>query len=160
MIKRIEGKVPFLVVPIPKLAFYFDWVYALHKYDKNNNPRINIYWETEDNRIYGIITDFIDLNQFEILGKYSELTEELCEKLIEKVYTDFSLYAFKDYIDFRKVSTDNRVKSKILGYISAKESLKSLLKVNNLYLKDWLDLVSSIEETKASEEFLIILINK
>ena len=46
------------LIEVSKLAFYFDWNYCKKNYDNFNNPRIQIYWETEDDRVGGIITDF------------------------------------------------------------------------------------------------------
>ncbi len=79
------------LIEVPKLAFYFDWGYC-SQYDSNNNPKIQIYWETEDDRLGGIITKFITPNQFEILNKLSQLDKEL-EEFVELTGTGlFKMY--------------------------------------------------------------------
>lgn len=68
------------IIEVPKLSFYFDWSWqSSNKID----PKIQIYWETEDDRIGGIITDFKDPKDFEILDKLSELTDKDCEEFVE-----------------------------------------------------------------------------
>ena len=79
------------LIEVPKLAFYFDWGYC-SQHDSNNNPKIQIYWETEDDRLGGIITKFITSNQFEILDKLSQLDKEL-EEFVELTNTGlFKMY--------------------------------------------------------------------
>ena len=72
-----------LLVKVPKLAFYFDWEYSKKNFEPDYNSKIKIYWETLDERRGMIITNFTNSNQFEILGKFSELRdddfEEFCE---------------------------------------------------------------------------------
>lgn len=72
-----------LLVKVPELAFYFDWNYCKKNYDDFNNPRIQIYWETEDDRVGGIITNFKFAGEFEIVGKFSELKDEVFEEFVE-----------------------------------------------------------------------------
>lgn len=159
MIKKIEGKIPFLVISVPKIAFYFDWIKV--------KEGIAIYWETKDDRIGKILTNFQSENEFEILGKYSELSNTDCTKLVEKESPYFEHPVTKERFP--------------TSYKSPKESLKSLLISKDLWLKEWLEKPKTIWEpesesqaneiadifmgyeeklNKASEEFLIILTNE
>ena len=106
------------LVEVPKLAFYFDWGYCT-KHDSNNNPKIQIYWEAEDDGLGGIITNFIKSNQFEILDKLSQLDKEL-EEFVELTNTGlFKMYNW----------TEDKIKADGIQPIttSSKKSFISLL---------------------------------
>jgi len=120
------------IIEVPKLSFYFDWSWqSSNKID----PKIQIYWETEDDRIDGIITDFKDPKDFEILGKLSELTDKDCEEFVEALNS-----VYLDYLnpDYAKADYTNE-----WGCNSTKESFISLLQS---------------EGVDTSKEFLIIKI--
>ena len=110
------------LIEIPKLAFYFDWGYC-SQHDSNNNPKIQIYWETEDDRLGGIITKFITPNQFDILNKLSQLDKEL-EEFVDKVENILNPFQIgdDDNIYFEDYS-----KSYPELFKTAKESFISLL---------------------------------
>ena len=106
------------LVEVPKLAVYFDWGYCT-KHDSNNNPKIQIYWEAEDDGLGGIITNFIKSNQFEILDKLSQLDKEL-EEFVELTNTGlFKMYNW----------TEDKIKAAGIQPIttSSKKSFISLL---------------------------------
>jgi len=105
-------------------------------------------------------------NHCSIIGKFSELSNEECVQLI---YSKQALDDITNYCNY----------GDILAFRSAKDSLKSLLISNDLWLKDWIvkpetiweaesesqageiaDLFLDYEEklNKASEDFLIIKI--
>lgn len=109
-----------LCVEVPDLAFYVDWGYSNKAKDANGNSKIHIYYETEDNRIGGIITDFIENIQFNILGLLKDLTDSDVGKFVE--LTNTGLY--KNYI-----WSDLKVKETCIQPLSnsAKQSFISLL---------------------------------
>ena len=122
-----------LLVKVPELTFYFDWAYCQKNYDFKNNPRIKIYWETKDDRVGGIITNFITANQFEILGKFSELKDEDFKEFVLQWGQDMS----KDIIN-----------SVVLGF-------SDIIKVdeNGLYYKDYLDNINNNYTLTVKESF-------
>lgn len=68
--------------------------------------------------------------KYEILGKLSKLSEVECRELVE-LCKDEEGYCNYEYMEDWG------------GFLSAKESLKSLLKSENIYIKDWLNFVHS-----------------
>jgi hypothetical protein len=107
-----KGKTPFLAIPVPKEAFYFDWKWSARE------EHIIIYWETEDGWVQGVKTDFKSPFHFEILDKFSELCEMECEEFVDCISlreNDYTIY--KNYIS----------KPEVYIYVTAKQSLLSLL---------------------------------
>ena len=134
-----------LVVEVPKLAFYFDWNYCKKNYDDFNNPRIQIYWETEDDRVGGIVTNFKSAEDFDILGKLSELADEQCEEFVDLLHDnsyieDIKCWSGKFYYNYKQVPG---MMNQLM--YTAKQSFLSLLQSEG------------IDTTK---ECLIIIINK
>ena len=67
-----------LLVKVPDAAFYFDW-----KINSDFNNKVTIYCETRDDRVINLYSEFTNPNQFEILGKFSELKDEDFEEFCE-----------------------------------------------------------------------------
>lgn len=134
--KQIETNTSkLLIIKVPELAFYFDWNYCKKNYDDFNNPKIQIYWETEDDRIGGFITNFKSAEDFNILGKLSELSEEKCSRFVKYIFIDawfpgeINLEGYKDY-SFKLIG--ELFYDKIYKFKTAKESLISLLQSNDI----------------------------
>lgn len=135
LIKAKSGTI--LVVEVPELAFYFDWKWSRavkialivsspqSPPMASDAPTIVIYWETEDNRVGCAFTKFTDPNQFEIVGKLSELADEKCEVFVEIAHEggvdiggEITQKVFKDY------SSKGQIHKL---FFEAKESFISLL---------------------------------
>lgn len=110
------------LLEVSKLAFYFDWNYCKKNYDNFNNPRIQIYWETEDDRVGGIITDFKSPEEFDIIGKLSQLDKEL-EEFVEK-HPNIN---YRDYLCSSLLKAINGWTANWI-YLTPKESFISLIK--------------------------------
>lgn len=86
------------LIEVPKSAFYFDW-----KCISDMSEFISIYCETEDDWVHIYQTKFTSPNQFEIIGKLSELDKELEEYIDSFNYDpeykkDDKFTWYKDYI--------------------------------------------------------------
>ena len=78
---------------VPKLAFYFDW-----KITSDFDEFITIYCETQDGWVKNFRTEFTNPNQFEILGKLSELIYKDCEEFVENDGDSLGVW-YKNYND-------------------------------------------------------------
>lgn len=149
--KEIDGKVKLLIVPIPKEADDFRIIHGLTRL---------AYFFPEYKRVD------IPKGKFRIVGKLSKLTEEQCNDLVEGYgpHNGWHNYlASSQYMELLKKT--------------AYDSFISLLKSNNLFIKEWvsepkmnhwgasmddyIQFSSDKEEyNKTPEDFLIMRINE
>ena len=117
-----------LLVKVPDTAFYFDW-----KINSDFNNKVTIYCETRDDRVINLYSEFTNPNQFEILGKFSELKDDDFEEFVLQWGQDMN----KDII--------NPV---VLGF-------SDIIKVdeNGLYYKDYLDNINNNYTLTVKESF-------
>ena len=108
-----KGKTPFLAIPVPKEAFYFDWKWSARE------EHIIIYWETEDGWVQGVKTDFKSPFHFEILNKFSEFSEMECDEFVDNDEDILGAW-YRNYMDKFDIY-------KPYSLQSVKESLQSLL---------------------------------
>jgi hypothetical protein len=124
-----KGKTPFLAIPVPKEAFYFDWKWSARE------EHIIIYWETEDGWVQGIKTDFKSEFHFEILNKFSELCEMECDEFVETIHIELMPSPANDmggswdtgYVDYENIGEYAGWQGDAGAFRKAKESFQSLL---------------------------------
>ena len=109
---------------VPKLAFYFDW-----KITSDFDEFVTIYCETQDGWVKNFRTEFTNPNQFEILGKLSELTDKDCEGFVDKYMKLICPRKGDNYneIKFACYAYSSTHNQRTMALKSAKESFISLL---------------------------------
>lgn len=71
-----------IAVPVPEEAFRF-WIYEADWLQEEHS----VHWFMPDNTMGRLFIDDIE-NEYEILGKATELTEEECEEIVEEIPMD------------------------------------------------------------------------
>jgi hypothetical protein len=140
-IKKISTeKITFIVVPNNK-----QWHYWLD--EENYMPQIMLVCETHTGVSDMNLTDGDNSKKekFEILGNFSNLTEKQCEELVETIHIEIMPNPYNDmagdwdvgFIDYLNVGEFAGWQGDAGAYRKAKESLKSLIISNNIWIKDW-----------------------
>jgi hypothetical protein len=126
LIKTIQTKSgKLLLIKVPKLSFYFDW-----KTNSDFDEFITIYCETEDGWVHNFKTEFTSPNQFEIIGKFSELEDKDFEEFVEfdDVSGDFIPHKFKIAFKNYNLQYEFEDDERYYCFVKAKESFQSLCK--------------------------------
>lgn len=128
--KEIQGKIKMIVVPLPKGV---GDVLLIH-----GGTRV-AYFEPNYKKFN------IPKNEYTIVSKLSKITEEQCRNLVETIFVEQAPSPHNDMsggYDIQYVDYENR--GEYAGwngdagcYRKAKDSLVSLLKVNDCIIKEW-----------------------
>lgn len=109
---QIEGKIKMILIPLPKGV---GDVFVIH-----GGTRV-AYFEPNYKRFN------IPKKEYTIVAKFSEITEEQCQNLVE---------GFGPLNGWRNYLAESQYQEILQN--TAKESLETLIMSNNCYLKDWM----------------------